>query len=339
MFHQDLILLRSTHLTARYKTNKLRQFRYKKLTTWQRQASGLAKWDAASSARPAPLARRFFGDDVTLSKGTNPEAYKWWNEHRYFMPSLPPADYEEPVPIGRQAWPAAWSDAFAEDVLRYTDAQIKDFILETVTPIIFEETQREGFELRKLDFEGRPLTDLPDRRIIEEYILEEPALRDRIIQKVLEEPFAITPNSAQRKEIRDVPNLVRFAQAFINRCRVPESAKEPVAEAVQDFLAELPRHMQPLFGWEHALPQDQRSDLLVKWEAQFKHPWQFGGALYEPRSRENTRGNMTWMKSQRDYDRLNEFEQYVSSGQAQKDHLAKIEEAGRNNNNNQEMDN
>lgn len=329
MFHQDLLLLKSTHLTHRYRSSKTRSFRYKRFTTWQRQASGLAKWDVQSSSRPTPLARRFFGDDVVLSKGTNPEAYKWWNEHRYFMPSLPPADYVAPTPIGRQAWPAAWSETFADEITQLTDSQIKESIIEMITPIIFEETQREGFELRKLDFEGRPLTELPDKRIIEEYILEEPALRDRIIQKVLEEPFAITPNSEQRKEIRDVPNLIRFAQAFVNRCRIPESAKEPVPESVSDFLAELPRHMQPLFGWEHALPQDQRSDLVVKWEAQFKHPWQFGGALYEPRNRENTRGNMTWLKQQRDYDRLAEFEQYVASGQAEKDHMAKIEEASR----------
>lgn len=327
MFRHDPVLFKSRHLTNRYFSKNTRGFRYKNLTRWQREASGIRKWDSRSSGRPQPLARRFFGDDVVLSKGTNPEAYKWWSQHRYFMPSLPPEDYEAPVPVGKQAWPAAWTDEFAEEVTNLTDHDIKEFILETITPIIFDETQREGFELRKLDFEGRPLSDLPDRRIIEEFVLEEPALRDRIIQKVLEETFAIVPNSAQRAEIRDVQNLIRFAQAFVTRCRTPLSSQEPVPEAVQDFLSELPRHMQPLFGWEHALPQDGRSDLLIKWEMQFRHPWQFGNALYEPRSRENTRGNMTWMKSEREFDRLNEFDEFVASGQAKKDHMAKIEEA------------
>lgn len=328
MLQRNQLLLKSNHSNRTYFSRQTRNFRYKNLTRWQRQASGISKWNFQSSARAVPLANRFFGNDVALSKGTNPEAYRWWNQHRYFLPSLPGENYEEPVPVGKQAWPAAWSDAFAEEVTSLSDNDVKEFILETITPIIFEETQREGFELRKLDFEGRPLSDLPDRKIIEEYILEEPALRDRIIQKVLEETFAITPNSDQRKEIRDVQNLIRFAQAFINRCRVPVTSQEPVPEAVQEFLAEeMPRHMQPLFGWEHALPQDTRSQLLIKWERQFRHPYQFGHALYEPRSRENTRGNMTWLKSQREYDRLEAVEEYISSGQAKKDHMAKIEEA------------
>lgn len=327
MFHCDLLLLKSNHQNHRYFSRKTRSFRYKNLNRWQREASGLTKWNFQSSSRNKPLPRRFFGDDVMLSKGTNPEAYKWWNQHRYFMPAVAPEDYEAPVAVGKQAWPAAWTEAFAAEVTSLSDTDIKEFVVETITPIIFEETQREGFELRKLDFEGRPLTDLPDRRIIEEYILEEPALRDRIIQKVLEETFAIVPNSEQRKEIRDVQNLIRFAQSFINRCRIPASAQEPVPEAVQDFLAELPRHMQPLFGWKHVIPQDSRSESLKKWEEQFAHPWQFGNAVYEPRSRENTRGNMTWLKSEREYDRMNAFEEYVSSGQAKKDHMAKIEAA------------
>jgi hypothetical protein len=325
MFQTNQLLLKSHHKNRTYFNRATRNFRYKNLTRWQRQAAGVSKWNAQSSSRAAPLANRFFGNDSMLSKGTNPEAYRWWNQHRYFLPSLPSQDYEEPVPVGKQAWPAAWSDAFAEEVTSLTDSDIKEFIIETITPIIFDETQREGFELRKLDFEGRPLTDLPDRKIIEEYILEEPALRDRIIQKVLEETFAIVPNSEQRKEIRDVQNLIRFAQAFINRCRTPITALEPVTDAVQDFLAEeIPRHM---LGWEHALPQDQRSQLLIKWEKQFRHPYQFGNALYEPRSRENTRGNMTWLKSEREYERLEEVEKYISSGQAKADHMAKIEEA------------
>lgn len=33
--------------------------------------------------------------------------------------------------------------------------------MEKLTQAIFDETQRDGYELRRLDFEGKPLTALP----------------------------------------------------------------------------------------------------------------------------------------------------------------------------------
>jgi hypothetical protein len=321
--HPSAVLrINSFHSNKRYRANPVRSFTYRGLNRWQREASGLNKWNHMQSRRPPPLYRRFFGNDVMLSKGTNPEAYRWWMQHRYFLPSLPPADYEEPSPIGRAAWPEAWTESFAREVIAMTDAEIREFVLDRATQVIFAEAQSDGFELRRLDFEGRPTTELPERAVIEEYVLEEPSLRDRVLQRVLEDPLAIVANSAQRAEIRDVQNLVRFAIAFVNRCRIPQSALEPVAPAVQDFLATLPQ--QPLFGFAHALPQETRPELLVKWQAQFQHPWQFGHALYQPRSEENTRGNLAWLRAEADWHRREALAARVASGAAREEHLAKI---------------
>ena len=82
--------------------------------------------------------------------------------------------------------------------------------------------------------------------------------------------------------------------------------------------------LQPLFGFQHALPQETRPELLVKWEEQFRHPYQFGNAMFQPRSTENTRGNITWLKAQADSERHDAFAEYVASGTAKKDHMAKI---------------
>lgn len=333
MFRFTELALKSKHDSKRYQSRSYRGFYYRQFPRWQREASGVSKWNQQQSHRAPPAKRHFFGADNMASKGTGPEAYRWWGQQRHFLPNLPPADYDLPAPIGKPAWPSAWTDDFAADVTALTDDEIKEFLMELLTTVIFEETQKDGFELRRLDFEGKPMSELPDRRLIEEFILDEPALKDRVLYKVLDKTLYISPTSEQRAEIRDVPNLIRFVQAFVGRCRVPASTQEPVPEAVQDFLAAeiksgaLPA---PLFGFQHALPQDDRSELLIKWQAQFQHPWQFGHAVYEPRDRESEKlqcSNATWLRMEAESARRDAFREYVNSGQAKEDHMRKIQEA------------
>jgi hypothetical protein len=264
--------------------------KYKLLNRWQREATGLSRWDSNQSHRSGPRLRRFNPENTTLTKGTSPDAYKWWWYHQQHLPATKPENFETPLPVGRRAWPAAWTDEFAAEILALSPVELKRHLMEKLTDVIFEETQNDGYELRQIDFEGRPTTALPDKSLIENFLLEEDTIRERVIQQVVEDEFGLTPTSKQRAEIRDVPNLIRYVTARILRCRAPRKAD--ATAAVADHIAAQP--VQPVLGFVHALPQDGRSKQVIAWERLFHHDHQFGNAIYRPRSGEKARGNVQW---------------------------------------------
>jgi hypothetical protein len=82
--------------------------------------------------------------------------------------------------------------------------------------------------------------------------------------------------------------------------------------------------VQPVLGFVHALPTDTRPELLQEWERLFHHDWQFGKAVYEPRSTEKRTGNLTWLREEAEWRRREEFQKSVESGAAREQHLAMI---------------
>lgn len=297
------------------------QHRYKELTRWQRQAQGISKWDQSHSHRPRPFVHRFNPESLGLTKGTSSFAYKWWYTQQPFLPQVAPAGYVAPRPMAKR--PKAWDEEFTATILSLSPQELRQYGLEQLTSVIFEETQRDGYELRRLDFEGKPLTELPDPRIIEGFVFEEESLRERVIRRVVENIFRLSPTSEDRKELKTVENVLDFVDAHVTAARDPPS--DAVTSKVKDILAQY--HLQPRLGFVHALPRETRDATLVEWERLHHLDWQFGKAVYEPRSDENTRGNMVWMREALEDSLREEFLRSVADGTAKKAHLQKIAEA------------
>ena len=297
--------------------------KFREPTYWQKEAQGLATNDFNMPHRQKPGLRRFNPEYAALPRGTSSEVYKWWYWQQPFLPAQAPEGWTPPQRHGRDAWPKAWTAEFAASVLKISAPQLEVHLLRRLTEILHEETQKDGIELRRLDFEGKPLTELPDMEAIESFVMEEPTLRDKVVMEIVEREFGFTPTSAHREQIKDVQNLVKYVVGRVEVCRFPED--EEAAEAVVDVVASHPE--QPELGFEHALPQDPRDPMLKEWEGMFHHPWQFGNAEYKPRSEERKRGNMEWLRLTQEWDARDAHARSVADGSAEAAHRRLVEEA------------
>ncbi|GET93704.1 hypothetical protein, conserved [Leishmania tarentolae] len=295
--------------------------KYKELNRWQREAQGITKWEQGHSHRPQPYVERFNPEGVGLTRGTSAHAWKWWHTQYPWLPNVAPADYVPPSPRGIR--PAAWDDEFADVVLSMSNEEIQSYLLDKLTEVIFAETQRDGYELRRLDFEGKPLTELPERRIIENFVFEEDTLRERVLDQVVEGVFRLAPTSSDRLELKSVANIIDFVLTHVTVARKPE--KYEVPEAARAVMRSHP--LQPQFGFVHALPTDNRDAIVQQWERMHHLDWQFGKAVYQPRSSENARGNLTWLREVRHHEAREAFQAEVVSGEARRRHMEKIKAA------------
>lgn len=293
-------------------------YKFRELTRWQRQAQGLTKWDSSHSHRARPMVHRFNPESVGLTKGTSSFAWKWWYTQQPFLPQVAPPGYVAPKPMGLR--PKAWDEEFTTAILSLSNEELRDYALQQLTNVIFEETQRDGYELRRLDFEGKPLTELPDPRIIEGFVFEEESLRERVIRRVVENNFRLSPTSTDRKELKTVEHILDFVEAHVTAARDPTD--DSVADKVKDILAQY--HLQPVLGFSHALPEDSRDPTVVEWERLHRLDWQFGNAVYEPRTQEQTRGNLVWLREELDDAQREAFRAAVADGSAKAAHLQKI---------------
>lgn len=297
------------------------EYKYKEATRWQREARGTSKWESSMSGRPRPVVQRFNPEFIGLTKGTSSFAWKWWYTQQAFLPQVAPEGYVAPQPCGKR--PAAWDEEFTEAILSLTDTEVRQYGLQELTRVIFEESQRDGYELRRLNFEGVPLTELPDAKIIENFVFEEETLRERVIRRVVEGVFRLAPTSDDRAELKTVANILDFVSAHVVAARDPPSYDVP--EKVKDILSQF--HLQPKLGFQHALPAETRSALEVEWERLHHLDWQFGKAVYEPRSKETKAGNLVWLREELEDKSREAFRANVASGAAKEEHMRKIREA------------
>lgn len=320
MLRRTQALLRSTNKNVLRKPRP-HQHKYMELGRWQREAQGISKWDQSHSHRPLPLKERFNPEGVGLTRGTSAFAWKWWYTQYPWLPNVPPDGYLPPRPQG--ILPPAWDEEFTKVVLSMNDDEIKSYLLDKLTEVIFRETQRDGYELRRLDFEGKPLSELPERRIIENFVFEEDTLRERVLAQVIEGIFRLSATSEDRKELRSVASIVDFIVTHVTVARPEPSAS--ITEAAKAVMRSHP--LQPELGFTHALPTDHRDAVVREWERSHHLDWQFGNAVYAPRDSENVRGNLTWLREERNQEAREAFNEAVASGQAKAEHMAKIKAA------------
>lgn len=323
MLQSTPVRLIVNHYNRKYRQHWT-QFRYKKLTRWMMDASGVNKWNHLQSHRRGPMLARFNPESVTVTKGTSKEAWKWYWYQQRWLPRQAPDGYEKPVPLGRIAWPVGWDDDVASRWTALTDAELFETLMAQMTQVIFEETQRDGYELRRLDFEGNPLTPLPERSIIEAFVLQEDTMRERVVKRVVEDTFRLTPTSDQFASMNSVQNVIAFVIDRVRQCREPWKPRH-IPPTVMTFLAQQP--LQPRFGFEFALPKDDRPALLQDWERLFHHDWQFGKAVFAPRKTENTRGNLVWLRCEAEQRERDAFEVALKSGELKRRHEELIAEA------------
>lgn len=320
MLQRTQLLLKSQHHNV-LRRGRPHMHRYKEMNRWQREAQGISKWDQSHSHRPQPRVERFNPEGVGLTRGTSATAWKWWHTQYPWLPNVAPEDYSAPVPRGLA--PPAWDAEFTEVVLSMSDDEIRTYMLDKLTEVIFAETQRDGYELRRLDFEGKPLSELPERRIIESFVFEEDTLRERVIDQVVEGIFRLSPTSDDRKELRSVANLIDFVLTHVTVARPTPEAE--ITEAARAVMRAHP--LQPELGFEHALPTDTRDAIVREWERMQHLDWQFGNAVYEPRDVENTRGNLTWLREQQHQAAREAFERDVANGETMRRHKEMLKEA------------
>ncbi|KEG15513.1 hypothetical protein DQ04_00051080 [Trypanosoma grayi] len=297
-------------------------YKYRELNRWQRQAQGISKWDQSHSHRPPPHVERFNPESVGLTRGTAATAWRWWHTQYPWLPNVPPPGHTPPTPVGHR--PPAWDDEFATVVLSMSDAELREYLVAKLTDVIFAETQRDGYEMRRLDFEGKPLTELPEPRDIESFVLQEETLRERVLDQVVEGVFRLSPTSADRRELRSVANIIDYVIAHVTAARAPQQHRR-VTPAALAVMQQCP--LQPQFGFVHALPVDNRDALLQEWERMHHLDWQFGNAQYTPRSAEDTRGNLTWLREEQHHAARLQFMQQLESGEAKERHMQRVKEA------------
>ncbi|KAL7695632.1 hypothetical protein N2W54_007633 [Lotmaria passim] len=320
MLQRTVVVLKSQHKNVLRKGRPHMQ-KYKELNRWQREAQGISKWDQSHSHRPQPYVERFNPEGVGLTRGTSAFAWRWWHTQYPWLPNVAPEDYVPPTPRGIR--PPSWDDEFAEVVLSMDNDEIRSYLLDKLTDVIFAETQRDGYELRRLDFEGKPLTALPERRIIESFVFEEETLRERVLDQVVEGVFRLVPTSADRKELKSVENIIDFVLTHVTVARAP--VRHVITEAAKAVMRSHP--LQPQLGYTHALPTDNRDAIVREWERSQHLDWQFGNAVYEPRNKEKVEGNLTWLREVRHNEAREAFQADVDSGEARRRHMEKIKSA------------
>ncbi|KAK7201597.1 hypothetical protein NESM_000224100 [Novymonas esmeraldas] len=320
MLQRSLLALKSQHKNV-LRRGRPHMYAYRELNRWQREAQGISKWDQSHSHRPQPYVERFNPESVGLTRGTSSYAWKWWHTQYPWLPNVAPDDYTPPTPRGIR--PPAWDDEFADVVLSMSNEEVRSYLVEKLTEVIFAETQRDGYELRRLDFEGKPLTALPERRIIESYVFEEETLRERVLDQVLEGVFRLVPTSEDRRELKSVANVIDFVLTHVTVARAPPQHNIP--EAARAVMRAHP--LQPQLGFVHALPSDNRDSVVREWERMHHLDWQFGNAVYEPRSAEEERGNFTWLREVRHHEAREAFQADVDSGEALRRHMEKVKAA------------
>ncbi|ORC91352.1 uncharacterized protein TM35_000063570 [Trypanosoma theileri] len=335
MIHISPLLRKSRHHNV-LRRARPHMHKYRELTRWQRQAQGIrSRWGQSQSHRQLPFKDRFNPEGVGLTRGTSPFAWQWWHTQYPWLPNIPTrkteggeeSDYRFPTPMGFR--PSTWDDEFAEVVLSMSNEEIREYLMGKLTEVIFTETQRDGYELRRLDFEGNPLTSLPEPRIIENFVFEEETLRERVIQQVVESLFRLTPTSTDRKELRSVSHIIDFILTHVTAARPMPIRSQPSTTITPAALAVMQScEVQPEFGFIHALPEDTRDVLLQEWERMHHLDWQFGKAVYTPRSREkDTRGNLTWLREEQHHTARLAFMKAVEDGTAKAEHMKRIAEA------------
>lgn len=320
MLQRTVVLLKSQHKNVLRK-GRPHMYKYRELNRWQREAQGISKWDQSHSHRPLPFVERFNPEGVGLTRGTSAVAWKWWHTQYPWLPNVAPEDYVAPTPRGIR--PPSWDEEFSAVVLSMDDAEITSYLMDKLTEVIFAETLRDGYELRRLDFEGKPLTALPERRIIESFVFEEETLRERVLDQVVEGVFRLCPTSADRTELKSVANIVDFVLTHVTLAREPK--RHEITEAARAVMRAHP--LQPQLGFVHALPSDNRDGIVREWERSHHLDWQFGKAVYEPRSVEKAEGNLTWMREVRHNEAREAFQADVDSGEARRRHMEKIQAA------------
>ena len=276
------------------------------LEKFSRNTAGFSKYEQKPSAR-IPQHVRFNPENVIHTKAQKGEAMKWWHEHRMLIPDIPPENWKPPQRRGRKAWPRAWDETHAKKILSIPSNEIRIFLLHMLQKIIHEEVLSDGYDMREVDYEGKPLTDHPEMKIIETFVLEEQTLRDRVLRRVFDDELRIPLTSVDRKEIRSVDTLIRHVETILETYQEPLCYDIP--PEVSEFLDRYP--VQPRFGFQFALPQPTRGKLEREWERLFIHDWQYGKAVYIPRSKEKIRGNLIWLRLSKDWeDRVKHHEQY-----------------------------
>ncbi|KAH9598241.1 hypothetical protein LSM04_008314 [Trypanosoma melophagium] len=351
MMHISPLLRKSRHHNV-LRRARPHMHKYRELTRWQRQAQGIrSRWGQSQSHRQMPFKDRFNPESVGLTRGTSAFAWQWWHTQYPWLPNIPTSstgrkgenDYNAST-TGMGYRPSTWDDEFADVVLSMRDDEIREYLVGKLTEVIFAETQRDGYELRRLDFEGNPLTALPEPRIIENFVLEEETLRERVIQQVVEGLFRLTPTSTDRRELRSVSNIIDFILTHVTAARPPtmqsnnnnnnnnnnnpssSSTTVKVTPAALAVMQSFP--LQPEFGFVHALPEDTRDVLLQEWERMHHLDWQFGNAVYTPRrSESDTRGNLTWLRETQHHKTRLAFMESVQDGTAKAEHMRRIAEA------------
>lgn len=315
--------LAATHWNYKYRM-AWSKHKYNQFSKWQREAMGANKWEHTPSRRPRQPRTRYNAENAALTKGTSGFAWKWhWHQQR-FLPRTPPEGYKTPMPIGREAWPVTWEEDFGTAVTSMTESELREAMIRQLAQIVFEETQRDGYEVRRLDFEGKPITELPTRDVVEGFVMHEDTLRERIVRRLAEDIYRIPMTSDQFAEMTSVRNLIEFLVLRIRQCR-NKPAPRTVPPAVLELLSKEP--VQPRFGFAFALPNDDRPSIAKGWEKLFHHEWQFGNAVYRPRKVENVRGNLTWLRLEAEQRDRDAFQALVASGEAKRRHLEMIAQA------------
>ena len=308
MFHRNNVkLVKSGRGSLKYGAhfrptkNHMRQ-----LEKYTRESANISKFSQNPSRR-VPQHARFNPDSVLHTKAQTGETMKWWHHQRLALPNTPPQNWKAPMARGRTAWPSSWTNLHAEKILSIPQRNIRDYILSILQNIVHEEILRDGYDLREVDFEGKPATELPNMEQIKSFVMEEQTIRDRIIRRLLDEHFQIPMSTTERKKIRSVETLTQYVESAIATYREPEVYSVPLR--VRSFIEKF--HVQPKLGFQFALPQEVRNDVQKSWEKLFLHDWQFGKAVYNPKSLENARGSLTWVRVSNDWnERTKHHEKY-----------------------------
>ena len=315
------LVIRERHYTYLHRL-RATQWKYLEVNQWQRQAQGnLSNWDKQQPHRPFPKRVRFNPESVGITRGTDKHAWNWWFGQQPWLPQTAPVGYKAPKPAGRMPT-STWADDadFREEILRKSDAELRKSIFEQLRVIIFEEAQRDGYELRKVDFEGKATEELPSDDVIKNFVISEDTFRDRVLERLIDEEYQLSPTSLEREELSTIENITEYIIAATTQARAVPN--HDVTNAVKEVLAKYP--LQPVFGFEHALPVDDKDAMLQQWEKYFHYDWQFGKAVYVPRNEEKKRGNLVWMREEKKFQQLRKFRKFVASGEAWKKKRALI---------------
>ena len=296
--HSLILFIRSGRSSLKFGSHfRPSKGKFKQLERYTRNAANVNKF-AQSPSRRIPQHARFNPESVLHTKAETGESMKWWHHQRLVLPNIPPEDWEHPTPIGSRVWPKGWDDDHAAQMHALYDGGMKHHVLAAVQRVVHEEVVKDGYDLREVDFEGKPTTELPQMDRINEFILEEETIRARVFNRVLDEIYRIPTLSRVRDRIRSIETLACFVEDFILQTKTKPSLAVP--KKVEAFIES--QSVKPSFGFEFVLPHTHRGRMEQAWENLFIHNWQFGKAVYTPQSKEESRGNILWARLSKDWE-------------------------------------